>query len=176
MLCYHGTSIDFLESIQEKGLLTCPPNRVWNVSQDAVYFWCKKGLELEYDADDLDDETMIIKALDQALLSCAFAENATPICVEFEVADELVEEDQSCENMENANCVFEDVKPEQIRNIYIGPDLNLVKLFLMKMVQGLPMLENEFSSEEESILGCIGDDWYLADESIKEKLWEFTTL
>ena len=174
MLCYHGTSIDHLESIQEHGLLCCPPDRIWSVSENAVYFWCKDGLFQEYD--DINDEILIYHSLNQALTSCAFAKNATPICIEFEIDDDLVEADQSCENADHANCTFEDVRPDQIKNIFIGPDLNLYKIFLMKAMHNRTLLHNSFNNEELTLLDHIEDDWYAVYNLMSEKLYDYHPL
>lgn len=159
MLCYHGTTADNLKGILSSGLLANPPGRVWNVSENAVYFYGPNFLSnllSEYD-EDLDEETQHQLFLDQAFnnASCALgkARDCRAVVIVFELDEDKTEicNDDSCPNMEFANCVYEDIPAHKIRKVYISNDLSLVKGYFLAFRKINPSYLEGLSEFENSV-------------------------
>ena len=132
--CYHGTSAENLPSILKDGL-KASADKIWNVSEDAVYCYSKNyadtelGIEIEEMSDN--EDAFLRQAADNA--SCAIV-NARKDCriavIKFMVEESELETDYSCPNMEIANCIRRDIKPEEIVETYISADLSSYRLLL----------------------------------------------
>ena len=171
MIGYHGTSADYLESILENGLLCCPDiDRNWIPSMNEVYFWGDNFIENECDEDD--DEEMIEcrlrnAAIDSAQCAIAQAKDCRIVVVKFEVPDDEVETDYSCENMESANCIARDVRPDEIIDIQISNDLSLLRGYFISIM--LKKNESNICFDDiETTIGNLFSDTYIEIEDVLE--------
>lgn len=170
MLCYHGTTADNLKGILTSGLLANPPGRVWNVSENAVYFYGPNFLShllSEYDnEEDLDEETQHQRFLDQAFdnASCALgkARDCRAVVIVFELDEDEAEiyNDNSCPNMEFANCVHRDILAHKIRKVYISNDLSLVKGYFLSFRKSNPYYQDGLSQFEELVVDMWRKSYY----------------
>jgi hypothetical protein len=132
--CYHGTSAENLPSILKSGL-KASADKIWNVSEDAVYCYSKNlavhdlGIEVEEIPEY--EGSFLQQAANNA--SCALV-NARKDCriaiIKFMVEESELEDDESCPNMEVANCIRRDIQPEEIVQTYISADLSSYRLLL----------------------------------------------
>ena len=152
MIVYHGTNADNLQSIIDNGLLSCPPNRIWTVSEDAVYFYGEAYLLSEYGEDYLENgsrqDILVRVAAEQAMTTLGKAKDCRICVVEFQVDDDDIEVDQSCPNMEFASCVPYDVPPNKIKRIFVSQDLSLIRGYFIGMMAERDLSALEFSDFE----------------------------
>ena len=151
--CYHGTSAENLPSILKDGL-KASADKIWNVSEDAVYCYSKNyadtelGIEIEEMSDN--EDAFLRQAADNA--SCAIV-NARKDCrivvIKFMVEESELEDDDSCPNMEIANCIRRDIKPEEIVEVYISDDLSSYRLMLACNLINCYYFDNSGLSEIE---------------------------
>jgi hypothetical protein len=171
MIGYHGTSADYLDSIIENGLLCCPGiDRNWIPSMNEVYFWGDNFIENECDEDD--DEEMIEyrlidAAIDSAQCAIAKAKDCRIVVVKFEVPDDEVKTDYSCENMESANCIARDVKPEEIISIQISNDLSLIRGYFIATMMNRTESAIEFTNMEKFVGELFEDRWIDLDDIVE---------
>lgn len=154
MIGYHGTIADNLPSILENGLSAYSDNKVWNVSENAVYFWGGNFINANgFQDEDPEFITSQLKraAVDSASCALGAAKDCRIVVVEFEVPDDEVDTDSSCENMEHANCIYRDVTPDEIRNITISEDLSILRGVFIALMIDRPMSNLEFSKTERKI-------------------------
>jgi len=100
MKCYHGTTLENAIKIikgENKSLDT-----VWNCSQDnSIYVYPESKLD---DADAGDDEYLeergIQQAMESGFIATAFYGSSLPVVLCFDIPEELLKDDYSCENMD----------------------------------------------------------------------------
>ncbi len=147
MLAFHGTTADNLADILENGL-KCDKEKLWSVSEDAVYCWSKNYLregeiEEEFAYDQLKE-----KALSHATIGLAKAKDCRAVVVVFNVDEEELETDYSCPNMESANCVNRNIKPEEFQAVWVSQDLSLLRGAFIATMLYRPLSNMEFSQLE----------------------------
>lgn len=179
MIGYHGTSADNLQSILDNGILANPENRNWTVSQNEVYFWGDNYISSEcFDEDeDMDDEqrscVLINQAVESAMCALAVAKDCRILILEIEVPDDEVDTDYSCENMQHANSIPRDVKPEEIRRMFISQDLSMLRGLFIANMRRMNLSGLQFSEFEELVADCF-DDFVCYDLSDVAEVVEFT--
>ena len=106
-ICLHATSADNLESILKDGLKT-DKDKLWSVSEDGVYFYHLDRYRRANGYIDEDDETvynaMLNDSQTQSTVALSKAKDCRIVIVEVDLPDDVVEDDNSCENMDEA-CV-----------------------------------------------------------------------
>lgn len=177
MLCYHGTTADNLESILKNGLI-CESNKLWTVSHDAVYCYSANlltELKHEYDnGDEIEDyhEQFLERAFDSASCGLAKAKDCRAVVVVFEVDESELEDDDSCPNMDVANCVRRSIKPEEIKEIYVSSDLAALKGYFLALMNNMPLF-NYYPNYMEQKLIKIFQKSEIYPEDIQDILeWE----
>jgi hypothetical protein len=173
MLGYHGTSADNLESIKREGL-KAESDTVWTCSQYGTYFWGDNYVECE-GLDDVDPESYLLEqALDSSIFPLSYAKDCRPIIVVFEVPDNEVETDESCEHMEHANFIPRDISVNEIKKILVGPDLGLLRAYFINIVlqrneintETGVMVDRPFSQLEKGIARQFNDFYFCLQEHV----------
>lgn len=149
MLCYHGTNIDNLPSILANGLKV-NKDKVWTCSEEAIYCYSKNMFNdlLDNSGADVDMDNVTIEdfhdyfmraAFDSA--SCTFpkSKQCVAVVVVFDVPEDEIIDDKSCPFMDEANCVYRDIQPEEIKAIYISNDLTMLKGYYMALMFERPL-------------------------------------
>ena len=114
---FHGTTLANWEKIQREGWNG--PSRVttWYCSCNEIYCWDVD----KSDCDDYAEDFCIRQAFESAQTSAAVQnfQGTKLIVIRLEVPDEIVEDDLSCENMEQASVVQpEDIRQEHVTAVY----------------------------------------------------------
>ncbi len=134
ILCYHGTSIENLPSILENGLKVSQ-SKIWNVSENAVYCWSKNyAVELGIEFDEIEEYegNFLQNAAESGTCAVVKSRKDCRVCViKFEVDESELSDDTSCPNMGETNCVYRDIKPEEILQVFVSKDLSAYRLFMM---------------------------------------------
>jgi hypothetical protein len=134
---FHGTSFRNLRSILKNGLqVNC--DKLWLASRNEVYLWSPDMLVKYGDAEeDWKDETAKERAYDSAQIAIAVDPKCGKCAVlEIELDSNEVTEDDSCENMSGAVCTTSPIRPNQIKRIWVSPDLSMIKgCFLAGILQ-----------------------------------------
>lgn len=169
MLCFHGTTADNLPSILANGL-KCDTDKVWNCSRDKIYFWGKNFIDRGCDGE-FDRERLISQAFDSASCGLAAAKDCRAVIIIFELDESEHEDDNSCDNMQEANCVGRDIKPEEIKEILISNDLSLIRGYFIYCMMNRDLYNLEFSRLEEKIGRAFGN-MELIDELYEIVEWE----
>jgi hypothetical protein len=182
MRCYHGTNIDNLPSILANGLKT-DRNKIWTCSEEAVYCYSKnylQDLEDNY-GEGFDPETSNIEdyhddfmraTFDSASTTFAKAKQCVAVVVVFNVPEEELEDDNSCPNMDLANCIYRDIRLEEIEAIYISNDLTMLKGYYMALMVNRPMF-NFWPNAFESAIIKVFKNAEIYPENIEDMLeWE----
>lgn len=162
ILCYHGTSAEFLPSILTEGL-KASADKVWNVSEDAVYCYSKNYLkDIQGSSIEESEDSFIRAAAESGMTAVIQSRKDCRICViKFEVDESELETDYSCPNMEFANCIRRDIKPEEIRQVFISDDLSSYRFFIAYGVIHNKLFNNPLSELEKDIVrGINGDVFY----------------
>lgn len=159
MIGYHGTSADNLESILKNGIVCCPDKRNWVCSENAVYFWGDNFRK--HECFEMDEEQSDYLIRDQAVYSAfpslARAKDCRICLIKIEVPDHEVETDYSCENMDHANCIYRDIKPEEIREISISNDLSLLRGYFIASLMRMDLCGVDFTYLETMIAESMSD-------------------
>lgn len=144
MLCFHGTSADNLESILQNGL---QPNadKVWNCSLDEIYCWPVSSFEDEYEAMEM--------AKSSATIALATSKDCRAVVIAFEIDESELDEDYSCENMDDARVVCRTIKPEEFTQVYVSDDLSLIKGVLIGYCLNRDYYDSSVFSEIEIAIG-----------------------
>lgn len=155
MLCYHGTSADNLNNIRKYGLKS-DREKLWTVSHDAVYCWSKnlikeECLDLVNDSNECHSR-LFRAAYDSAFAALSKAKDCRAIIVIFEVDENELESDDSCgAMMQHANCIRRDIKPDEIKEIWVSNDLSLIRGYFIGLMLGRVLSNVEFSHFEHKI-------------------------
>lgn len=117
---FHGTTLENWLKIKEEGF--APEQQTWNVPCfNETYFYDMDKTSYPED-EDYSKEECIRQAFDNAQISASvqnFMGN-TLVVLELEVDEELVEDDQSCENMDNVASVVnnDDLDLSMIKKVH----------------------------------------------------------
>mgnify|MGYP001580487392 CR=1 FL=1 len=157
VLCTHGTSADNLQSILEYGLLVDKP-KVWCVSNDAIYCWSKRYVDIEYgenEDEEYVEEILIQTALNNCYCTLATAKDCRAVVVLFNVNEDELEEDLSCDNMNIASCIHRNIKPEEIVKVLISQDLSIIRGLFISMMTNKRLYNNQFTEFEEKLVSYL---------------------
>ena len=162
ILCYHGTSAENLSSILENGLLSSK-NKVWNVSENAVYCYsknlAKKDLGISNDEIEAKEDVFLRYAAESG--TCAIVNSRKDcriVVIKFEIDESELEDDFSCDNMDITNCVKRDIKPEEIKGVFISEDLSSFRLFILSNLLSNNFFINDAISFHEKKIAKILDN------------------
>lgn len=163
-LAYHGTTADNLHSILREGLKS-DKSKVWTCSHDAVYCWSKNHLKDLQDNGGCDDgeretvedwhEEFLQQAFDSASVNLGRADDCRAVVVVFEVDDCELCDDDSCPNMELANCVYRDIEIEEIKAVYVSNELGLLKGYFLALMLDRPLFNYYPTNIERKIADCL---------------------
>lgn len=129
MRVFHGTAGANLESILKCGILRNPEQRNWECSENSVYFFGMNWYvnELDGSPDDEEDEIecrLREVAKEQATTSLPFKRaDYRAVVLVCDIDESELNSDYSCPNMDNAYCVNRDIRPEEILEVWVTPDL-----------------------------------------------------
>ena len=146
MKLFHGTTLNRFLKMQESGFIGTCDNQVWNVSgYETTYFWTEEFLRDERGINDIDGETedLVLDAgiyyaresAEMALASERTNLRRVVLVLDSEDLDpELLEEDDSCENMEHCMQYRGLIPLDKVKAIYADTeDLDLFALFFIGM-------------------------------------------
>ena len=145
---YHGTSADNLKSILRHGLLI-NSQKLWSPSENGIYFYSgdefvKIGETEEEDKDSFAKQ----RAYENAQIALSVAKDCRCVVFEVELDEKEVEPDQSYLNMEGAVIIFRNVKPKEIKKVFISPDLSLLKGYFIAIAKQNKLFSHDFSEVE----------------------------
>lgn len=151
---YHGTSADNLESILKHGL-SISEEKIWTCSEDAIYLWGVDRLaELEGHKDDSQEQKEYIafqRAFESGQIACAKSKDCRVVVLKIELEADEVDVDESCENMEEANCIYRDIKLTEIKEIVVSNDFSLIRGYFISFLLDRDYNNLEFSPIEIQI-------------------------
>lgn len=145
---YHGTTADHLKDILKCGI-KANTNKVWNCSENAVYFWDVERLSEAEGYEDLSEEDKqrftFNRAFDSAQCAMASAKQCKAIVIKVEVNAEDIMIDDSCPNMgdSGAVCVYRDISINEIVSIHGSNDLSSLRGYFICL-----MAEREYCNLE----------------------------
>ena len=133
MLGYHGTTMDALLSIIDKGQIwNIHSEELWICSESGVYFW--DPVEL----DSLDEALFLAKS--NAAVGLVTAKHCRRVILELDVTDLEVWDDQSCEHMNGAMVHYGPIPTERIRRVWVdSDDLSLYRLHILADMVHMPL-------------------------------------
>lgn len=115
MRVFHGTTKAGLEAIINN---TGEIPSLWSCSDrdNRFYVWPFDKIALDYDYDFVDDidsihERGICQAFESAQVQALASDHDKIYCIEFEIDNDLLQDDDSCENMGNASCFDSELLP-----------------------------------------------------------------
>lgn len=165
---FHGTSFANLESILKDGF---NPNsdKIWNVSENGVYFWSPDKLtEAEECEKDWQEETAKQRAFESGQIAMAFSESGNVVVLQVEIDDENIQDDFSCENMAGAVVCFGKIKREQIKKVFVSDDLSLLKGYFMAMVADNDYLGIELTPIQKQVVKVFQKaEFYIDDMNLQ---------
>lgn len=127
---YHGTTLENWERIQSEGWNGPSRKTAWYCSCNEIYCY-----DLSKSDCDFDPSAFCIRQAFESAQTAAAIQNylgQSLVVIEFEIDDDLVEDDLSCENMADIASVIqpEDIQPHHVTNVYrcdnYRPSLRLV--------------------------------------------------
>ena len=161
---FHGTSADNLNSILENGL-SASEIKLWNCSQDAVYLWEVERVAESNGHEEEEEEYKIQMAFKNAAesgqLACAASKDCRVVVLRIELDDQEVEIDNSCENMDYANCIYRDVTIDEIKEIHVSNDLSLLKGYFIGCLLSNDYCDLEFTDIERRVGEAMAQNIYL---------------
>lgn len=178
VLCYHGTSADNLQSILENGLLIDKP-KVWEVSHNAIYCWTKYYVDKEYSEDEDEEsieEILIQAAVNNSYCTLAKAKDCRAVVVVFNVDESELEVDDSCPNMESANCIYRNVQLNEIVKILISQDLSLVRGSFISLMNDKLYYNHQFTEFEKDVATIFNNSCFIVDDILEWKEVELLCL
>lgn len=146
---FHGTSASHLKAIKRNGLL-CETSKIWNASRNEIYFWSPDELVKGGDAEeDWKEEAAKERAYDSAQVAMAIDPKSNGRCIvlEVELEESEVAEDDSCSNMQGAVSVSRDIKPSEIKAIYLSPNLGAMTGYFVAQVIDNELFDSTLVSE-----------------------------
>lgn len=151
----HGTSEDNLDSIRKNGFDRFA-DKIWNPSDDEIYFWSPDALVETGDCEESDKlECARQRAFQSAQMAMAVAKSGKCVVFEVELDDEDISPDFSCDNMGGAVCTREEIPPSAIKRIYISDDLSLVRgYFIHHGLQNDLFRADLFSEIQIKVAAC----------------------
>ena len=168
MILFHGTSADAAKKILREGFCASNGRQVWTCSGDANYFWSPEELT-EGGYEDGGEYAARQRAFESAQGALAMAKDCRTVVFAVEVNNsEAVEPDQSCENMEGAVCVFDDVPASAIRKVWVSNDLSLLKGYFLAMMHGRDLANVSLSKVEERIVKDLKANCVFYPDDIEE--------
>lgn len=171
MLCFHGTSVDNLDSILKNGILATS-KKIWNVSCEEVYFRTIEYSNLIGDTDNEDHDELLNNVLRQAFESATLSMIRSKDCraavLVFDIDESEMEQDNSCEGMYGCYCVARDIKPEEIKGYYISQDFSLLKGAFINWYRTNTFCNLQFTNIEKDIAKLYCN--YCADVELE---WEY---
>lgn len=171
MIVYHGTSIENLKSILQFGFI--PDKSNWTASEDdKTYFWSPKHIAKRDDEDFSEDverwnDEAKRMAYDNATVAMLQFKSSQCVVFAVQVPDdsESVEPDTSCNNMEGAIAVAGHISPDSITQVWIGPDLSMIRGYYIALIMNNDLLAIEFTDFELKIAKLFANaDIYPYDE------------
>jgi hypothetical protein len=136
-ILFHGTTLENARSILSGGEKT---SYTWTVSNDdMLYFWCPYVLNSQNDEDDSTDESRAIQyAFESGQITVASAKTPQDkiIVLRFEIPEEEVDEDYSCQNMEGAFCMESKKAAQYFTNAFFAPHNSRLDAFVISSVLG----------------------------------------
>lgn len=171
---FHGTTDENFDKILEMGCLSpsvC--NKVWNVSEDGIYFWNPDEiLDLECLNDTEEAENYAKqRAIENA--TCAFGHSRTAkkiIIISFLIEEDKINPDDSCQNMGGAGVVYEDVPVKMFDKVWESKDISLFRPIFMSLQLNHDMAnEIELTNCERDFLKSINrNDSFNYSEVLEE--------
>ena len=163
---FHGTTEENYKSIMKNGFNWDFKRLVWNCSdEDATYFY--NELKQEMDTEEENINECIYLAFQNAGITAAqnkYMGNKL-IVLEFDIKPELIHNDSSCQNMENASFVYdEDLKGLKPINVYSQAYNPFLRLFYLIDNE---YLNNDLTEEEEYIFKQIKENGLYIEDLIK---------
>ncbi len=164
MKCYHGTTPEFMRQIlsgEKKSECT------WYCSDDDCLYVYPLNKADEYDDEWPEDSenAQVICALESAQLTAACHGHSKILVMEFDFPDEELEDDGSCDNMEDvASCVCISDYSRYLTSIHYSDDYNpeLRPFYLMGMKGNYQFNRDSLSSDMQDALSAIeGQDIFL---------------
>lgn len=136
---FHGTSADNFKSILKMGKLTWGNgNENWNASAPAIYAWHCDG----------DKEEAMLGALGNSELALVKSKDFRRVVIEIEIDGLDYAEDLSCENMDGAIEIQNEIPLDRIVGVWIDDSpLDLFKVFLISDILKMVENGNQFISE-----------------------------
>jgi hypothetical protein len=106
-------------------------------------------------------------AMDYATIALSLAKDCRICIFELDLPDDEVEDDYSCENMEDANCIRRDVKLEEIKRVYVSNDLSMVRGYFINLVKDRDMFAGEFSERELAVASLFNEEYVGVEEFLE---------
>lgn len=151
---YHGTSADNLPGILKDGFNPYQ-DKIWSPSENGSYFWCPDSLAAadgeEGEEEDYKQGRARERAYESAQMALAVGKSGKCVVFAVEMDDENMESDESCPNMDGAVVSFENIKPEQIKEVWISPDLSMLKGYFVAIAMNHDFFCGEFTETEKQI-------------------------
>lgn len=159
MLGYHGTTMDALLSIMEKGQIwNMHSEELWTCSECGVYFWNPEQLDGESEA--------IIMASGNASVGIPTAKYSRRVVLEVDLTDLEVFDDYSCKNMEGAIVHYGPISVDRIRRIWVDDeDLSFYKIHILASLVDMPLYNIPAEIPEhvveiaQNTEPCFWEDW-----------------
>jgi hypothetical protein len=150
---FHGTSEDNLRSILKNGLNPLTEAKLWHPSGQGVYLWSPDALVETGEAEGDNDKDFMARerAYDSAQAAMAKGKKGRCVVFEIELDSDSVEPDYSCQNMDGAVVCLDHIPPSAIKQVWISPDLSLLKGYFMAQVLQNELFVNTFSEMEKQI-------------------------
>ena len=173
---FHGTTIANFRKMA-KDDLSSKDDYTWNCScDDYIYFWdLRKIFESEFDYEDVESakKYCIDTALQSAQLTAAVSnvfENEL-VVIEFSIDENLIEDDDSCDNMGLASRVlFDEINISDIKNVYVCkngymPSMRL--LYVCGVFDNDYFNDDKFSEIEIKMLKVLQKREFFIDELLE---------
>lgn len=126
MHLYHGTTLENLIGLIESDFGRAEKT-IWNCSnENCLYFYSAEKM-VEYDGAEEGEDAInraINRAFESGQIGAALWQSKKTVVLEFDVEENLIEDDFSCPNMEEAHCVDKDDLRGKLCGVYIA-DFNI---------------------------------------------------
>lgn len=173
MKCYHGTTRENALRILSG---ECKDSPTWSVSDDEyLYLWCPAALidGGECEEEEEADERAIRMAFESAQITAAMSEEPQKelVVLCFELPDEIIEADESCENMNLSRRVedFEGLEKHHIKTLKTRHNCRLDALVISGILGNPNLASWRISDDLREAAEVLRGVWI---ESLGEFDWE----